>query len=56
MNLIQCKLNELLMYHCGCYGNLVTIAVRYVADAYCPIDKIIPNMDLIRLNTKEVSK
>ena len=22
------------MYHCGCHGNLVTIAKRYVVDAY----------------------
>ena len=27
---------ELLMHHCGCYGNLVSIAMRYVADAYRP--------------------
>ena len=27
---------ELLTYYCGCHGNLVTIATRYVADAYCP--------------------
>ena len=26
---------ELLRFHCGCYGNKVTIAMRYVADAYC---------------------
>ena len=24
------------MYHCGCHGNLVTVAMRYVADAYRP--------------------
>ena len=22
------------MYHCGCFGNIVTIATEYVADAY----------------------
>ena len=27
---------ELLTYYCNCHGNLVTIAVRYVADTYCP--------------------
>ena len=27
---------ELLTYHCGCHGNLVTIATRYVADASYP--------------------
>ena len=30
------KTKEFLTYHCGCHGNLVTIATRYVADAYCP--------------------
>ena len=24
------------MYHCGCHGNPVIIAMRYVADAYYP--------------------
>ena len=33
---VSLKRKELLTYHCGCHGNLVTIAVRYVADAYCP--------------------
>ena len=31
MDTIQLKTNELLTYHCG-----VTMAMRYVADAYCP--------------------
>ena len=26
------------MYHCSCHGNLVTIATRYVVDAYRPIE------------------
>ena len=30
------KTNELLTYHCGCHDNLVTIATKYVANAYCP--------------------
>ena len=30
------KTKELLMHHCGCHGKLVTIAMRYVADAYRP--------------------
>ena len=25
-----------MRFHCGCYGNKVTIAVRYEADAYSP--------------------
>ena len=39
MNTIQPKTKELVTYYCGCHGNhgnLVTIAMRYVADAYCP--------------------
>ena len=35
---IRLKTKELLMYHCGCYGSQVTIARRYVADAYRPIE------------------
>ena len=54
------------MYHCGCHGNLVTIATRYAADiAYLPKEPpyqiwtlwlpwSIPNMDPIRLKTKEL--
>ena len=34
MNSIQFKTHELLRYHFYCLGNLVTIATRYVADAY----------------------
>ena len=30
------KMKELLMYHCGCHGNLATIAMRYVPNAYRP--------------------
>ena len=36
MDLIWHKTKELLTYYCGYHGNLVTIATRYVADAYCP--------------------
>ena len=35
MGSIALKTNELLTYHCGCHGNLVTIATRYMADACC---------------------
>ena len=35
MNSIRAKTKGLLTYYCGCHGNLVTIATRYVADAYC---------------------
>ena len=34
MDSIQFKSKELLTYHCGCHGNLVTTETRYVADAY----------------------
>ena len=33
---IWLKKKELLTYHYGCHSNLVTIARRYVADAYYP--------------------
>ena len=36
MDSIRLKINELLMFYSGCHGNLVTIAMRYMADAYCP--------------------
>ena len=36
MDLIRLKTKELLTYYCGCHGNLVIIAMRYMADAYCP--------------------
>ena len=36
MDSIRPKTKELLTYYCGCHGNLVTIASRYVADAFCP--------------------
>ena len=36
MDAIGLKTKELLTYHYGCHGNLVIIATRYVADAYCP--------------------
>ena len=36
MDSILLKINELLMFYSGCHGNRVTIAMRYVADVYCP--------------------
>ena len=33
---IWLETNKLLTYHYGCHSNLVTIATRYVADAYHP--------------------
>ena len=32
MDSIQIKTNELLRYYCSCHGNLVTIAMRFVAN------------------------
>ena len=40
VNSIQLKTKELLMYHCGCHGNLATIATRYVDDAYHPKESL----------------
>ena len=36
MDSTQFKKKELLIYHFGCYSNLVTIATKYVADAIHP--------------------
>ena len=35
MGSTELKTKKILTYHCGCHGNLVTIATKYVADAYC---------------------
>ena len=43
-----------MTYHCGCHGNLVTIAMRYKADALLSQGTSIPNMDSIPLKTKEL--
>ena len=34
MDSVKLKTKELLTYHCGCHGNLVTTVTKYVADAY----------------------
>ena len=49
MNLIELRNKELLTYHYGCHGNLITIATRYLADAYCP-----NKMNSIQLKIKEL--
>ena len=36
MNLIYFKAKDLLRYHCGHHGNIITIVVRYVADPFSP--------------------
>ena len=36
MSSIYLKTNELLRYHCRCYGNLVAVTMKYAADGYCP--------------------
>ena len=51
---IQLKTNELLTYIYSYHGNLVTIAARYVADAYRSQRSTMPNMKSIRLKTKEL--
>ena len=30
------KTKDLLRYHCSFHGNLVAIALKHAADAYCP--------------------
>ena len=46
--------SEFLMHHCCCHGNLVTIAMRYVADALSSQRTSISNTDSIRHKTKEL--
>ena len=50
---IWLKTNKLLTYHYGCHSNLVTIATRYVADAYHP-NKDHTKYDLNRTKDKRV--
>ena len=33
---IQLKTKELLTLCCGCHDNIVTKAIRYVTNVYCP--------------------
>ena len=54
MKSIQLETNELLMYHCGCHANPVTIAVRSVADCVLSLGKLIANMNSIWLKAKEL--
>ena len=41
MNSIRPKTKELVKFHSGYHGNPVTIAMRYVADPYCPNENLI---------------
>ena len=50
---IWLKTNKLLTYHYGFHSNLVTIATRYVADAYHP-KKFHTKYDLNRNQDKRV--
>ena len=36
MNSRYLETKDLLRNHCSCHGNLVSVAVKYAADAYCP--------------------
>ena len=45
MDSIQLKTKELGTYYCGCHGDLVTIATRYVAVAYCPKEPLYCHLD-----------
>ena len=51
---IGLKTYKLLRYHCGCHGKLVTMAMRYVADAYHP-RKLHTKYDLNRTHDKRVT-
>ena len=58
MDSIRHKTKELLTYHCGCYGKLVTIAMEYVAGVYHPIKlpyQIWTQSDLIFTHKKFIS-
>ena len=35
VNSIHPETGELLRYYCSCQGNLVAVAMKYAADAYC---------------------
>ena len=54
MNSMQFKTKELLRFQSGCHGNWVTIATRYVVDAYCLKEPPLPDLKLVRLKTKEL--
>ena len=54
MDTIWLETKELLTYHCGCIGNLVTMVTRYVADAYCPNKISCQIWTPIQLKTKEL--
>ena len=56
MTSIGLKTKELLTEHCGCHGNLVTIAMRYVADVYYKQTSTMPNIKSIPLKTKELQR
>ena len=43
-----------MTYYYGCHGNLVTIAMRYVADAYCPKDPPYQIWTQYNLKTKDL--
>ena len=47
MDSVWHKTKELLTYHCGCYGNLVTIATKYVAGVYHPMEPPYPGFSLV---------
>ena len=55
MKSVRFKTHELLRYHFRCHGNLVTIATRYVADAYHHKDTY-TKYDLSRTQDIEVIK
>ena len=57
MDSIRPKTKELVTFSCGCHGNLVTIAMRFVANAYCnkePPYQIWNQYNSLQFKTKEL--
>ena len=54
MDSIRLKTKELLTYHSGSHGNLVTIAMRYVPDAHYPLGALCEYMKSTGRKTKEL--
>ena len=53
MKSIKLMTKELFRYHCDCHGNLITIAMRYMVDAYHP-KKAFPKNDLYRTRDNRI--
>ena len=47
LNSIHLKTKELLRYHSSFHGNLVAVALKFAADACCPNEALMLNMNSI---------